>query len=55
MDAGHPGWPEHREVWGLVPAINVVFDSISRADPAEYNRERIGRVSRRDLFSAYDD
>jgi fatty acid desaturase len=55
VDGGHRGWPEYREVWGLVPAINLVFDSISRADPTDYNIEHIGQVSRRDLFSAYDD
>jgi fatty acid desaturase len=55
VNAGHPGWPEHREVWGFVPAVNVVFDSLSQASPEEYNLEQLGRVSRRDLFSAFDD
>jgi hypothetical protein len=54
-DAGHPGWPEHREIWGLIPAINLVFDSISRANPTEYNVDNMAEVSHRDLSSAYDD
>lgn len=54
-EAGHPGWPEYREAWGFVPAVNAVFASLSEADPDEYRRELIGSVSRRDLFSAFDD
>lgn len=54
-DAGHPGWPPYRAVWGLVPAIGVVFASLSAADPAEYHVDRIAAISGRDLFSAFDD
>ncbi|HEY1618701.1 MAG TPA: fatty acid desaturase [Streptosporangiaceae bacterium] len=55
VDAGHPGWPPFREVWGLVPAINHVFDSLSRADPAEYDLALLPAVSGRALFAAFDD
>ncbi|MGE5828217.1 MAG: stearoyl-CoA 9-desaturase [Micromonosporaceae bacterium] len=55
VDTGHPGWPPYREVWGLVPAINVVFDSLSRADPVEYDLAHLGEVNQRELFSAFDD
>ena len=55
VDAGHPGWPPYREVWGLVPAINAVFDSLSVADPAVYDRAKITTVSGRQLFAAFDD
>src|SRR5206468_7765637 len=37
QDAGHPGWPPYEEVWGLVPAINRVLDSIRDADPGIYD------------------
>ncbi|MPY41790.1 stearoyl-CoA 9-desaturase [Streptomyces phyllanthi] len=33
---GHPSWPAYTEVWGLRAAINEVFDSLYRADPAAY-------------------
>ncbi|MFF5218062.1 stearoyl-CoA 9-desaturase [Micromonospora sp. NPDC000442] len=55
IEAGHRGWPPYREVWGLVPAINLVFDSLGRADPQEYDRARIAQVSGRSVFSAFDD
>jgi hypothetical protein len=55
VDSGHRGWPPYREVWGLVPAINVVFDSLSAADPAEYDPTRLSEVSQRELFTAFDD
>lgn len=55
IDAGHRGWPPYREIWGLVPAINLVFESLSRADPQEYDRARIPEVSGRSVFSAFDD
>ncbi|RIV41486.1 fatty acid desaturase [Micromonospora radicis] len=55
IDAGHRGWPPYREVWGLVPAINLVFDSLRHADPQEYDRARIAQVSGRSVFSAFDD
>jgi hypothetical protein len=34
---GHPGWPPYREVWGFAAAVNLVFDSLTRADPAEFD------------------
>jgi hypothetical protein len=55
LEAGHPGWPQYREVWGLVPAINLVLDSLAKADPAEYNVTRLAEVNQRELFAAFDD
>ncbi|MFF5945896.1 stearoyl-CoA 9-desaturase, partial [Streptomyces althioticus] len=55
IEAGHKGWPEYHEVWGLVPAINYVFDSLAIADPAEYDIARLPHVSKRELFAAFDD
>lgn len=54
-EAGHPGWPPYQEVWGLVPAINRVFDSLFVADAEYYDVRRISSVSKRELFSAFDD
>ncbi|MFC4029968.1 fatty acid desaturase [Streptomyces polygonati] len=53
--SGHRGWPAYREVWGLGPAISSVFDSLSAADPAEYDIGRLSEVSRRKLYAAFDD
>ncbi|GAA2577079.1 hypothetical protein GCM10010399_03450 [Dactylosporangium fulvum] len=53
--AGHRGWPAYRHVWGMVPAINLVFDSLSRADPDEYDVARLREVNERELFAAFDD
>jgi hypothetical protein len=55
QDSGHGGWPPYREVWGLLNGMNIVLDSLSRADPVEYHRDRIQGVSKRSLFSAFDD
>ncbi|QMU71245.1 fatty acid desaturase [Streptacidiphilus sp. P02-A3a] len=55
IDAGHQGWPEYHEVWGLVPAISYVFDSLAVADAEEYDVARLQSVSRRELFAAFDD
>ncbi len=55
IDAGHPGWAEYHEVWGLAPAITYVFESLSAADPEEYNLSRLRSVSKRELFAAFDD
>ncbi|MFJ2742601.1 stearoyl-CoA 9-desaturase [Streptomyces sp. NPDC087440] len=55
LDAGHHGWPPYEHVWGLVPAIDRVFDSLSAADPEEYDVSRIASVSKRELFAAFDD
>lgn len=38
---GHPGWPPYTAVWGLVPAINKVFDSITGCDPDEFAAEKL--------------
>jgi fatty acid desaturase len=54
-DRGSAGWPPYHHAWGLVPAINLVFDSLSAADPAEFDVRRIRDVSRRELFAAFDD
>ncbi|MFD9948503.1 fatty acid desaturase [Nonomuraea sp. NPDC059023] len=57
VDDGHPGWPPYQEAWGLVPAINRVFDSLSGADPFVYDVSRIRHTSagRRAVFLAFDD
>ncbi|MBB5867181.1 hypothetical protein F4553_000560 [Allocatelliglobosispora scoriae] len=55
LDAGHPGWPPYTEEWGLIAAINRVFDSLAAADPDEFDIRRIASVSRRELFAAFDD
>ncbi|GGK22240.1 hypothetical protein GCM10010124_13420 [Pilimelia terevasa] len=55
LDAGHRGWPPYRHVWGLVPAIDLVFDSLRAADPDEYHVGRIAAVSSREIFAAFDD
>jgi Fatty acid desaturase len=55
IDAGHPGWPAYREVWGLVSAIDLVFRSLSVADPDVYDVAKIRSVSSRELFAAFDD
>jgi fatty acid desaturase len=55
LESGHRGWPGYEHEWGLVPAINRVFDSITEADPEEYDAARIASVSKRELFAAFDD
>jgi fatty acid desaturase len=55
IDAGHRGWPPYHAAWGLTPAINLVFDSLSVADPDEFDASRIRSVSKRELFAAFDD
>ncbi len=55
LEKGSPGWPPYIQVWGLVPAINLVFDSLSVADPEEFNVARLREVSKRELFAAFDD
>jgi Fatty acid desaturase len=56
IDAGHPGWPAYRSVWGgLIAAINLVFDSLAAADPAYYQPAELARVNQRELFAAFDD
>ncbi|MFD0382009.1 hypothetical protein ACFQ2B_04965 [Streptomyces stramineus] len=42
-------------MWGLVPAINYVFDSLAAADAEEYDVTRLRSVSKRELFAAFDD
>lgn len=54
IDAGHRGWPGYRGIWGIIPAVNAVLDSLSAADPAEYDAARV-KSSSRSLFSAFDD
>ncbi|GAA0670659.1 fatty acid desaturase [Streptomyces thermocarboxydovorans] len=56
-DAEHlaPGQPPYHEVWGLVPAISHVFDSLAAADPEEFDISRLRSVSKRELFAAFDD
>jgi hypothetical protein len=55
LETGHRGWPPYAAEWGLIPAINRVFDSLSAADPAEFDVSKIAAVSRRELFAAFDD
>ncbi|MDQ1744974.1 MAG: hypothetical protein QOE23_3313 [Pseudonocardiales bacterium] len=55
LDAGSPGWPPYTELWGLAPAMNEIFRSLSEADPVEYDVNRIRDVSKRELFAAFDD
>ncbi|MEV4138603.1 fatty acid desaturase [Dactylosporangium sp. NPDC049742] len=52
---GHQGWPPYREIWGMVPAIDLVFESLSLADPDEFDRARLAEASDRELFAAFDD
>ncbi|WFB09672.1 fatty acid desaturase [Streptomyces sp. LX-29] len=52
---GHRGWPPYTAEWGLVAAINRVFDSLSVADSEEFDIARLRSVSRRELFAAFDD
>ncbi|MBB0243728.1 stearoyl-CoA 9-desaturase [Streptomyces alkaliphilus] len=52
---GTPGWPPYHHVWGLVPAIDHVFDSLRAADPEEFHPDRLAEVSHRELFAAFDD
>jgi fatty acid desaturase len=54
-DGGSPGWPPYKHAWGLVPAINLVLDSLSNSDPDEFDVNRIHDVSKRELFAAFDD
>ncbi len=55
VDNGTPGWPAYHEAWGLVAAINLTFDSLSAADPDEFDVTKIRSVSKRELFAAFDD
>ncbi|MFE5582459.1 fatty acid desaturase [Kitasatospora sp. NPDC056531] len=54
-EKGSPGWPPYTAEWGLIPAINRVFDSLSAADREEFDVARIRDVSKRELFAAFDD
>ncbi|MER5746031.1 fatty acid desaturase [Streptomyces sp. NPDC002225] len=53
--AGDPNRPPYHEVWGLVPAISHVFDSLAVADPDEFDVNHLRSVSKRELFAAFDD
>ncbi|MFF2148174.1 fatty acid desaturase [Kitasatospora sp. NPDC058190] len=53
--SGAGGWPDYRHVWGLVPAIDAVFDSLRAADPTEYSLSRLADINHRELFAAFDD
>ena len=55
VEAGPGGWPAYREVWGLRAGIDAMFDSLAMADPAEFDPARIGAVSGRQLFEAFED
>lgn len=55
QDAGHPGWPAYREVWGLVAAINQVFESLRLADPEIYDSRKLAGTPDLELYSSFDD
>jgi fatty acid desaturase len=55
IEKGSPGWPPYTSAWGLKQAIDLVFDSLSQADPNEFDVSRIRDVSKRELFAAFDD
>ncbi|MFI1362143.1 stearoyl-CoA 9-desaturase [Streptomyces griseochromogenes] len=56
LEDGSPGgWPPYTSCWGLGNAIGAVFDSLSAADPEEFDVRRIREVSKRELFAAFDD
>lgn len=38
---GHAGWPAYREVWGFTAALNLMFDSLTQADPQEFSVDRL--------------
>lgn len=52
---GHPGWPPYQEVWSLRSAINLVFDSLAVADPAEYDPRAVEPDGKYELYAAFDD
>lgn len=52
---GHRGWPPYTAEWGLKAAVDRVFDSLSVADPNEFDVAKIRSVSKRELFAAFDD
>lgn len=52
---GDRNQPPYHEVWGLVPAISHVFDSLAAADAEEFDVNRLKSVSKRELFAAFDD
>jgi fatty acid desaturase len=54
-DRASPDWPPYTHAWGLVEAVNRVFDSLSCADPREFDVARLRDVSSRELFAAFDD
>ncbi|MFE1594206.1 fatty acid desaturase [Nocardia sp. NPDC058705] len=55
QEAARPDWPPYSEVWGLTQAIGHVFDTLGRANPEFYDRAKIGSVSSRAIFAAFDD
>jgi hypothetical protein len=53
--AGHPGWPPYTEIWGLFPAIQATFVSLSQADPDAYDMSRSRKVSAKELYAALEE
>ena len=53
-DRGSPDWPAYKQAWELVAAINMVFDSLSVADPVEFDIARLRDINKRELFAALD-
>lgn len=54
-EAGYPGWPPYREVWGLIPAINRVLDSLRSADPDTYDPMKLASLPTHELYNSFDD
>ncbi len=54
-DAGPSGWGPYTELWGLGPAMEYIFSSLSSADPDYYDAGKIRNVSDREQFAAFDD
>jgi Fatty acid desaturase len=55
QDAGHAGWPPYEEVWGLIPAINHVLDSLRDADPGIYDARKLPALPAGELYNSFDD
>jgi hypothetical protein len=46
LDAGCPGWPEpYTECWGIVAALNEVFESLSQSQPLASDCQQLTKVA----------
>jgi fatty acid desaturase len=50
-----PGWPPYTEVWGIASAIDATFQSLSAADPAQYELHATEIVSEWELLEALEE